>query len=377
MRPSLPVMSKQCRAAFLVLLCTAWPVGAPHSSAQAAPSADCVSANGLEFVCGAERPEDLARIPGTRWIVASGFANGAGLKLIDTDARSMRSWYSGTRHQQALDARRFPDCDSAPDASLFNAQGLSLRPGKDARHALYVVNHGGREAIEIFTIDATADEPGLIWNGCALMPEGFAANSVASYSDGTILASVLTRPGKTITDFWRGEITGGVHEWRPGRRGFHLLPGTELPGNNGIETARDDSAFYVVAFGWRSVVVFDRANPASSARRLQAPGFMPDNIHWDGDRLLLAGMQYDEPACGGVRRIIDGKADDMRCHRGYTVAELDPTALAFRIVAYSEPNPAFNGVSAAVIIGKSLWLASYQADRVAVRRLPDADSLQR
>ncbi|MBB6093524.1 hypothetical protein HNQ60_002405 [Povalibacter uvarum] len=363
-------MSKPVRAALLILLCVASPVGVSRSIAQPASSAGCAAANGLEFICGAERPEDLARIPNTRWIIASGFANGAGLKLIDSDVRSMRHWYSGTAQQQALDAQRFPDCHSAPDASIFNAQGVSLRPGKDSRHTLYVVNHGGREAIEIFTVDATAGEPALIWNGCALMPEGFAANSVASYSDGTILASVLTRPGKTITDFWRGEITGGVYEWRLGRRGFQLLPGTELPGNNGIETSRDDRAFYVVAFGWRAVVVFDRANPASSARRLQAPGFMPDNIHWDGDRLLLAGMQYDEPACGGIRKIIDGKADDMRCHRGYTVAELDPTALAFRIVAYSEPNPAFNGVSAAVVVGKSLWLASYQADRVAVRGLP-------
>jgi hypothetical protein len=97
---------------------------------------------------------------------------------------------------------------------------------------------------------------------------------------------------------------------------------------------------------------------------------MPDNIHWNGDHLLLAGMQYDEPACGGIRKIIDGKADDMRCHRGYTVAEFDPATLTYRIVAYSEPNPAFNGVSAALVLGRSLWLASYQSDRVAVRQVP-------
>ncbi len=281
----------------------------------------------------------------------------------------MRRWYSGAPDQNALDNRTFPDCDSPPDPALFNAQGLSLRATQSAQHTLHVVNHGGREAVEIFAVDATGEEPVLAWKGCVLVPQGHAANSVATYSDGTILVTVLTRPGTTITDFWRGEITGGVYEWRPGESGFHLLPGTELPGNNGIETSRDDRWFYVVAFGWRSVVVFARGNTGKPLGSAQAPGFMPDNIHWDGDRLITAGMQYDEPACGGIRKIVNGKADDMRCHRGYTVAEFDPATLSYRIIAYAEPNPAFNGVSAATIVDDELWLGSYQADRVAMRPL--------
>jgi hypothetical protein len=77
-------------------------------------------------------------------------------------------------------------------------------------------------------------------------------------------------------------------------------------------------------------------------------------------------MRYDEPACGGLRKIIDGKADDMRCHRGYTVAQLDPVTMDFHILDSAGPNPNFNGVSAAVFVGKQLWLGSYQAERVAV-----------
>ena len=115
--------------------------------------------------------------------------------------------------------------------------------------------------------------------------------------------------------------------------------------------------------------MFSRDDTLEPLRQVTAPGFMPDNIHWDGGRLILAGMQYDEPACGGIRKIIDGKADDMRCHRGYVVAELNPQTLEFGIVAYAEPNPVFNGVSAARIVGDELWLAAYQGDRIAVRSL--------
>jgi hypothetical protein len=348
-----------------------------NTSSAAAESLDestkehaCEAVDGHNFICGAQRPEDLARIPESRWLVFSGFENGAGLKLVDSRNRTMRLWYRGESSQITPDTSRFPACHSAPDVGAFNTQGLSLRTVGTAVHELYVVNHGGRESIEIFRIDSSADEPKLRWIGCVLMPEATAANSVATYTDGTILASVLTRSGRSITDFVRGEITGGVYQWQPGDTGFSLLPGTELPGNNGIETSPDDREFYVIAFGWRAVVIFSRQNTAQSLRRATAPGFMPDNIHWDGQRLILAGMQYDEPACGGVRKILDGKADDMRCHRGYAVAAFDPLSLQFTMIAYAEPNPAFNGVSAARIVEQELWLAAYQGDRIAVRSLP-------
>jgi hypothetical protein len=334
------------------------------------PSHECESSDGHSFICGAQRPEDLARIPNTRWLVFSGFTNGAGLKLVDTRARTMRRWYTGESAQLAFDRQRFGSCPSPPDPGLLNTQGLSLRTVGEAQHDLYAVNHGGRESIEIFRIDAARDEPRIRWIGCIEMPAATPANSVATYSDGTVLASVLTHPGTSITDFVRGDATGGVYEWRPGAAAFRLLAGTRLPGNNGIETSPDDREFYVVAFGWHAVVIYARDDTSQPLRKAIAPGFMPDNIHWDGSRLILAGMQYDEPACGGTRKIIDGKADDMRCHRGYTVAALDPQTLEFTVIAYATPNAAFNGVSAARIVGGALWLAAYQGERIAVRALP-------
>ncbi len=156
----------------------------------------------------------------------------------------------------------------------------------------------------------------------------------------------------------------------PARLAFEQVRGAELPGNNGLEASRDGKEFYVVAFGWHAVVAFSHTNPTRVLRKAVAPGFMPDNIHWDGDELIAAGMQYDEPACGGLRKIVEGKADPMLCHRGYTVARLDPKSLTWRLVAYSEPNSAFNGASTGLVVGDELWIGSYQADRIAIRKLP-------
>ena len=101
---------------------------------------------------------------------------------------------------------------------------------------------------------------------------------------------------------------------------------------------------------------------------------MPDNLHWDGDRLIAAGMVYDEPACGGPRKVVDGKADPMRCPRGFVAAAMDPAAMTWSTIAYGTPNPAYNGVSAAVVMGGNVWLGSFQADRLAWRPLPHPPS---
>ena len=220
------------------------------------------------FLCGAQRPEDVVRIPGTRWLIYSGFSNGAGLKLVDSVAQTMRplTYESPGAHEK----RGWIQCDTPPDSATFSTQGLSIRDLGGSLSRLHVVNHGGRESVEIFSVDARTDEPRFTWSGCVLMPPGLAANSVATFSDGTILVSVLTHPGRTITDFWRGEITGAVYSWKPGEDCFRLLPGTELPGNNGLETSRDDTGVFRsrirVAIGRGFLACRPVASPAARRR---------------------------------------------------------------------------------------------------------------
>ena len=57
--------------------------------AVAAPAAaDCPPGASLAYVCRVEHPEDVVAIPGTRWLIASGFAPGAGLKLVDSERKA-------------------------------------------------------------------------------------------------------------------------------------------------------------------------------------------------------------------------------------------------------------------------------------------------
>ena len=273
--------------------------------------------------------------------------------------------------QQGTPPEGYPDCPGPVDPTLFNARGLALRRIAADRWRLLAVNHGGREAIEVFDVTLRGRaEPLLVWRGCLPLPPGQVGNSVASFADGTVLVTVLTRPGTTIADFVDGRDTGAVWSWSPGAAGFAELPGTRLPGNNGLEVDPDGRHFYVVAFGWHAVVIYDRRDTSRPLARIEAPGFMPDNIHWTAGRLLLTGMRLDEPACGGLRKVVNGVADPMLCHRGWAVGELDRAARRISVVARGEPAPGFNGHSAAAVAADRLWLGSFQSSRLARLPLP-------
>jgi hypothetical protein len=90
-----------------------------------------------------------------------------------------------------------------------------------------------------------------------------------------------------------------------------------------------------------------------------------------GDRLLAAGPVYDEPNCGGtpLQQALDNP-NLGRCNRGYMVAQLDPKAMTWSVVAYAEPSPKMGSVATGVIQGNMLWIGAVFAEGLAYRSLP-------
>ena len=144
-----------------------------------------------------------------------------------------------------------------------------------------------------------------------------------------------------------------------------MLPGTELPGNNGIETSADDREFFVASTGLKRVVAFSRANPSKPLRVAQLKDFGPDNVRMVGDRLWTAGMIDNEPACGGAPK----KPEDIQCPRGWVVDAIDPKTMAITEIARGPAARPYTGTATALPVGDTLWLSSFQMDRAAYRPL--------
>jgi len=61
---------------------------------------------------------------------------------------------------------------------------------------------------------------------------------------------------------------------------------------------------------------------------------------------------------------------DSRVAPDWVAAQLDPVSMGWKILAYGEPNPVFGGIATALVIGKILWISSFQMDRAAWLPLP-------
>jgi hypothetical protein len=354
----LPILA----AMALTLPLAARAQGVPHTGTER--PAGCGPSMGLHYVCGLDQPEDLLQVGGGKWVIASGMGEHGGIFLIDTQAKRARRFFTG---QSRPDLKTYPDCATAP--AQLNSHGLALIPARaTGTYTLYSVTHAPFESIQVFAVDARGAAPAIAWTGCVKLPADFKTNAVTATRAGTILADVQMHGGKS--DFISGNITGGVWQWTPADKKFRLLPGTELAGNNGIEISPDEKEFYIAVSGTQTVVVYALADTKKPLRQVKTPWYNLDNIHWSGDRLIAAGMMFDEPACGGTRKQIQDAHGDMGCHRGWVASQLDPKSMNWKILAYGEPNPDFGGIATALVIGKTLWISSYQMDRVAYRPLP-------
>jgi hypothetical protein len=331
----------------------------------------CEPAGDYGFLCGIPNAEDLVHLPGTRWIIASSLAPTGGLFLIDAQAKSFTALYPGAAPRAVQDMQTFGACPGSPDPNAFVTHGLALRPGRDGRSTLYVVGHGGREAIEVFDVAASGETPVLTWRGCVLTPDGMAANGVAALADGSMLITIPLLTDVPIAEAMLGVDTGGVFRWSPGDAEMVPVLGTQLPYANGIEVSADGKEFYVASSGLFNVTAYSNTNPAEVLRRTAEFGFVPDNLHMGADgRLVTAGLDLHGTACGEFERSLEFSLEEFAaCPRPFTVLAIDPATMQTEVIATGPANPKFSNITMALQVGGELWIGSFASDRVAYRSM--------
>jgi hypothetical protein len=326
------------------------PALRPGSGQAAQAPSKCDAIGDVQFVCGQNGPEDLVVVPGSQWVVASAFGGSGGIMLIRVSDRVSSVAYPGPAPRERLDAKTYTTCPGPPDAAFkakFQTHGLYLQEGRNSVHTLFVVVHGGREAVEVFELDAREKAPTLTWIGCAVAPDPIGLNSVRALPDGGFIATNFLPRGTQMGSIQKGERNGELWEWHTAS-GWQKVPGSEASGANGLEMSEDGRTLYVAAWGSQSFFRLSRGG-AKPVREEVPLGFRVDNIRWARDGSILAAGQ-------------GGNAPNFTTQ----VVKIDPKTLKVTEVVNRPPVGPFSAGTVAVEIGKDYWVGSFRGDRIAV-----------
>lgn len=223
-----------------------------------------------EVICGLTNAEDLFRLPGTPWVIAShinfDFSSDpprpAGLgpvEIVRIETHHVQRLYPRPDSAVDWDRKMYPDCSAPPEN--IGLAGLNARPLGKNKFRLYLTNHGGRESVEIVDLAIQGEKLRTTWRGCVRSPQYVWPNSVAPLpGDGFVLSG------------------NEAAIWRPGQ-GWTKVAGYVAEYSNGVEVSRDGKWIFIANAG--QVLRVPVAGGTVESVRATA-----DNLRWGEDGYL-------------------------------------------------------------------------------------------
>ncbi|HZD26384.1 MAG TPA: hypothetical protein VE631_09010 [Alphaproteobacteria bacterium] len=332
--------------------------------ASAASGGDCAAADGAKFICDATNVEDLIAVPDTTWVIGSDLPSAAApqgyLHLFDTQHNSVTR-VKPSEIAIKPDTSRFPDCPGAPDMSVFAPHGVDLQKRGNGMWTLFVVNHGGREAVEMFDVDASQGTPQFAWVGCAVAPAHFWPDAVAVLPDGGMVVTSLWDPKdpKRVDKLTKGEPVGALDEWHASK-GWSTVPGTEgMSGPNGVIATPDGKAVYLALWSGHEVVRISRGGGSPEVKRVKTD-MLTDNLRWAPDGSIFVGGQTTT-----VEKVLDCfESKQVNCDVPWRIDRMDPKTLKSRMLIKPGVYGKLGAGTGAIEVGNELWVSTFRADRI-------------
>ncbi len=131
---------------------------------------DCADRGALHPVCGMQSPEDIAVAPGGDYLLLSELGNmgeyPGRILAFNVSDESWKPIYPVDEFTLPTQLQGDPACTRPPGPEM-SPHGTHLVQLEDGSWRYLVVNHGGRETVELFSLEQNAKgEPQLAWQGC-------------------------------------------------------------------------------------------------------------------------------------------------------------------------------------------------------------------
>ena len=167
-------------------------------------------------------------VPGSGVVIVSGLSDDplstssvGHLYAVDSATQASDRDLARPRLVRRVGPGSLPLVSRRADPPIASPHGINLEERADGAYDLYVVNHGGREGVEVFRLDLR-DGIDLTWTGCVTMPRGTFANGVAPLpgGDGLVVTNFFD-PTKSdpFSQIFSDEPSGNLMRWEPDRAG--------------------------------------------------------------------------------------------------------------------------------------------------------------
>jgi hypothetical protein len=324
---------------------------------------DCVEKGDLHPVCGLQSPEDIAIVPGGDYLLLSEFGEfgefPGRIVLFDVADESWQPIFPDGKVSTPDELQGDANCSDAPGAEL-SPHGTHLVQLDDGSWRYLVVNHGGREAVELFTLEIpVAAEPQLQWQGCVFPADNTIINDVVGLSNGDVVFTRMYHPDDFMGTLrgMLGSKSGDVWRWNQ-ETGPRLLPGTRGSLTNGIEISPDERFIFINQYIDKEVHKYDLVDELVVGVGQVANA---DNSAWGPNgELWLASQASDLPvflACTNDPR--------LTCGMAFEIVALDPQSMESRVI-FRHQGPPMGAATVAVPLRDKVYLGSFLGDRLLV-----------
>lgn len=301
--------------------------------------------------------EDLLALPDSDWIIAGSMAGGPAKPgaLYAVNAKTAKPTKLYPTPGAAL--REAEGCGKELTPDSFEAHGVSFVPRENGAGVLYVINHRGRESVEIFDLapgKKASAPPNVTWRGCVVAPKGALMNSIAALPSGAFYVTA-TPDAATMTPG-----IGDVRSWSSDK-GWGAVFDSEMAYSNGILASPSGDKLYVSA--WSGGRLIELTLGAKPTRRALPLSFMPDNLRWGPDGKMLAAGHASNSRDEIVACF---NAGGESCPVKSFVARIDPATFTLDC----EIGVGANFSTTAIIAGDQIWLGTARGPYI--HRLPAA-----
>jgi hypothetical protein len=323
----------------------------------------CEPAAGITPDCRFQNPEDLVASPLGGFIVVSQMGGMAGerpgsLVSLAPASGAIRVLFPDPEAVQP--ATGWGDAACQPPAA-FGPHGIDLERLDSGVDALYVINHAGRESVEMFEVLEFPEHVHLIWRGCVMAPEHSYFNDLVVLRNGDFWASqMFPRQANVVWTALRMMLTsyspGYAYHWSPAG-GFVRIPGTDAKFGNGIEKSADERYVFLNNYFGDEVMKVDVVT-GTRVGSATVPG--PDNLSWSpGGELLVASHAASIAETMACQNIEEGN-----CGFGFQIVAIDTDTMQPRVLLDHE-GPPIGAATVALPFGEDVYLGTFAGDRIA------------